>query len=59
MEDGMKQRLGLLICGILLTGALYAQSDEAAIREVVRKYVAARDTIDPRAIQALFTTDAD
>ena len=33
--------------------------DEAAIREVVRKYVDARESIDAKAIEALFTPDAD
>jgi uncharacterized protein (TIGR02246 family) len=34
-------------------------SDEAAIREVVRKYVDAREKRDPVLIAALFTEDAD
>jgi len=41
---------------------LSAQSpagDEAAVREVVRKYVDARDNIDAQATEALFTSDAD
>lgn len=33
--------------------------DEAAVREVVRRYVAARELRDPAAIDALFTADAD
>jgi uncharacterized protein (TIGR02246 family) len=33
--------------------------DEAAIREVVKKYVEARELRDPAAIAALFTPDAD
>lgn len=33
--------------------------EEAAIRSVVEKYVAARDQIDPKAVAALFTADAD
>jgi uncharacterized protein (TIGR02246 family) len=50
---------------ILLSASLCAESpagetrDETAIREVVRKYVDAREIIDPRAIEALFTSDAD
>jgi uncharacterized protein (TIGR02246 family) len=35
------------------------QGDEAAVREVVKKYVDARELRDPRAIEALFTSDAD
>ena len=38
---------------------LYAQSDEAAIRAVVQKYVDARESMDAHAIEALFTSDAD
>ncbi len=34
-------------------------NDEAAIREIVSKYVDARERIDPQAIGALFTSDAD
>jgi uncharacterized protein (TIGR02246 family) len=34
-------------------------SDGAAIREVVRKYVDARERRDPKALAALFTGDAD
>jgi len=34
-------------------------SDEAAVREVVRQYVNARERRDPRATEALFTADAD
>ena len=33
--------------------------DEAAIRDVVKKYVEAREQKDPKAIEALFTADAD
>jgi uncharacterized protein (TIGR02246 family) len=35
------------------------RTDEAAIREVVRKYVDARERIDPKAVEQLFTSDAD
>lgn len=34
-------------------------NDDAAIREVVRKYVDARERIDPKAVEQLFTADAD
>jgi uncharacterized protein (TIGR02246 family) len=33
--------------------------DEAAVREVVRRYVNARELKDAKAIEALFTADAD
>lgn len=35
------------------------QNDEAAIRELVAKYVDARERIDPRSVEELFTEDAD
>ena len=35
------------------------RGDEAAIREVVRKYDGAREARDPKAIEALLTADAD
>lgn len=34
-------------------------SDEAAVRAVVARYVNAREVRDPKAIEALFTVDAD
>ena len=34
-------------------------AEEAAVRDVVRRYVAAREQRDPRAVEALFTEDAD
>jgi uncharacterized protein (TIGR02246 family) len=52
----------LLVSLSILTGSLLAQShsdDETAVREIVRKYVDARDQQDPRAIEVLFTHDAD
>lgn len=36
-----------------------AAKDEAAVRDVIRKYVEARDSMDARATEALFTSDAD
>jgi uncharacterized protein (TIGR02246 family) len=60
-------RLIVMTClGCLLTmPSLLAQQpanrseDETAVREVVRKYMNARDLRDPAAIEALFTSDAD
>ena len=45
----------------LLTAAVWAQkpADEAAVRDVVKRYVDARDAKDPKATEALFTADAD
>jgi uncharacterized protein (TIGR02246 family) len=36
-----------------------ASSDEAAVRDVVQKYVNARELRDPKAVEELFTEDAD
>lgn len=49
----------------LLTTASYGQpsstpaNDEAAVRDLVKRYVDARERRDPQAIEALFTEDAD
>ena len=50
-----------LIFLFLISVPICAQSspDDSAIRELVRKYVAARELADPKAIEALFTRDAD
>ena len=46
---------------LALLAPAFAQkpADEAAVRDVVRKYVNARDRSDAKAIEALFTADAD
>jgi uncharacterized protein (TIGR02246 family) len=55
----------LVAAGVFLASVgLAAQTsvssqDEAAVREVVRRYVNARELKDPAAIEALFTSDAD
>jgi uncharacterized protein (TIGR02246 family) len=36
-----------------------ANADEPAVRDVVRRYTQARELSDPKAIEALFTADAD
>src|SRR5216117_2684999 len=36
-----------------------SSADDTQIREVVRKYMAARELQDPKAVEALFTADAD
>jgi uncharacterized protein (TIGR02246 family) len=51
--------IGVLALGWLTPGGLSAASDEAAVREVVRLYVEAREARDEKAIAALFTEDAD
>ena len=45
----------------LLASALWAQSptDESAVRRTVQQYVDAREKQDPKAVEALFTADAD
>ncbi len=53
-----------ILCSIVLVATLLAQdntgrADEAAIRDVVSKYVDAREKIDPKAVEQLFTSDAD
>mgnify|MGYP005809708655 CR=1 FL=1 len=53
-------RLPILL--VLAAGAAAAQSptgDEAAVKEVVRRYVDARERRDAAAVMALFTADAD
>jgi uncharacterized protein (TIGR02246 family) len=60
----MQLRTTIGLCA-LLAAPLSAQPapsravDEAAVREVVRKYVNARELRDAAAIEALFTPDAD
>jgi uncharacterized protein (TIGR02246 family) len=52
----------LLIAVALLAGGAGAQStkpDDAGIRDLVRRYVDARERIDPAATAKLFTGDAD
>ena len=57
----------LRLSALLLAGAALAAAqvqaahprDEAAVRELVARYVDARDHTDPKAVAALFTKDAD
>ena len=50
----------LLACALLApVASAQAPPDEAAIRDVVKKYVDARERIDPKATASLFTADAD
>ena len=58
----MKHFLAGVVCfsaATILIAQTSTASDEAAVREVVRKYVDARESIDAKAIEALFTADAD
>ena len=57
----MRMLMLLAACSLAALPA-FAQprtADEAAIKEVVRKYVDARDRRDPKLLEALFTPDAD
>lgn len=53
------------LCGLMTVPSLSGQApagrsgDETAVREVVRKYMNARELRDATAIGALFTSDAD
>jgi len=53
------------LAAVILIGSFFAAAptgaanDEAAIREIVQKYMEARERHDPRALEALFTSDAD
>ena len=53
----------MLFCIISIAPSLAQNSvrsnDEDAVREIVRKYVDARERIDPKAVEALFASDAD
>jgi uncharacterized protein (TIGR02246 family) len=55
----------MILAAFLLCTQLFAaqpagrSSDEAAVREMVKRYADARDVSDPKAIGALFTDDAD
>jgi uncharacterized protein (TIGR02246 family) len=53
-------RRPLLLPPFLITALCLAQSaDEAAVRDVVKRYVDAREHQDPKATESLFTADAD
>ncbi len=52
-------RSSLCILAALPLLAQSAANDEPAIREIVKKYVDARDRSDAQAIESLFTNDAD
>ena len=52
----------LLLCGPALVQAQApspGSPDETAVRDLVARYVAARELRDPKAVEALFTADAD
>jgi uncharacterized protein (TIGR02246 family) len=59
------RRLLFLLCLMTVVAPAAAQApaanaaDEAAVRDVVRRYTQARELNEPKAIEALFTADAD
>jgi uncharacterized protein (TIGR02246 family) len=59
----MRIKLAIISCIVSVTPWLAQDNarpnDDAAIREVVSKYVDARERIDPKAVEELFTSDAD
>jgi uncharacterized protein (TIGR02246 family) len=56
---GLFTAAAVALSPLFAQGPASAASDEAAIKEVVRKYVEAREARDPKAIEPLLTTDAD
>jgi uncharacterized protein (TIGR02246 family) len=50
-------RTALIFCCAL--SPLGAQSDDSAVRDLVARYMAAREAQDPARVEALFTEDAD
>lgn len=62
--SSMRILLTCLLAGALMPPLLAQQpapaaADEAAVRDVIARYMAARDARDPAAVEALFTSDAD
>jgi uncharacterized protein (TIGR02246 family) len=55
----MKAPFPIMSCLFLALPVFAQTSDEAAIRDVVNKYVDAREHTDAKATEALFTADAD
>ncbi|WP_165072637.1 YybH family protein [Paludisphaera rhizosphaerae] len=48
-----------LVSPVLAQAQTVSKDDDAALREVVRKYVDAREARDAKAVEALLTADAD
>ena len=57
----MRMKFIILLCisGVGLCLAQAGRNDEAPVREVVSKYVEAREQLDRKAVEGLFTSDAD
>jgi uncharacterized protein (TIGR02246 family) len=56
---------GIVVVGFVIGAPMFAQNaaspsgDETAVRKIVQQYVDAREARDPKAIEPLFTRDAD
>src|SRR5438093_2970417 len=60
MESVMKTFIWYCSTLFMIAASLFAQSsDEKAIRAIVQKYMDARESQDARAVESLFTSDAD
>jgi uncharacterized protein (TIGR02246 family) len=55
----MKIAAGLLCFQLLTAQPVGRSGEEAAVRDMVKRYADARDVSDPKALAALFTDDAD
>src|SRR3954451_12661474 len=51
--------LAILSLSVLVPLMAQKPADEAAVRDVVKRYVDAREQRDPKAVEALFTNDSD
>lgn len=65
-QTALPKRILVMISAVLaavsltdLRGAPTKANEETAVRELVQKYVDAREQPDPKATEALFTADAD
>ena len=58
-KTGRRRFIRSLSLIFILAALVFGQSDEASVRKVVQKYVDARESMDAKAIEALFTNDAD
>ena len=51
--------LVMFAAGLMASAGVYAQSDDDAVRAIVKKYMDARESQDAQAVGGLFTADAD
>ena len=53
-------RCPLILLSLIVTALSFAQSaDETVVRDVIKRYVDARERQDPKSTESLFTADAD